>query len=144
MVAAAPRVVVIGAGEGGRRARAARLAGHYGIPVLPAVDLLIAHQPLPDDGYVIDSPPQLLDRLAGVGGLLSVPALADLVVLLPGPGRNGTDADETCRVLRYYEARGALLTIGADTPDDEIILVIDAALRGRGDPEGPPGTPWRP
>ncbi|MFD8544122.1 hypothetical protein [Streptomyces sp. NPDC059649] len=142
MVAAAPRVVVIGAGEGGRRARAARLAGHYGIPLLPAVDILIQRQSPPIDGYVIDSPPQLLDRVAGVGGLLSVLGLADLVVLLPGPGRNGTD--ETCRVLRYCEARGALLTIGADTPDDEIILVIDAALRGRGDPEGPPGTPWRP
>ncbi|GAB7030282.1 hypothetical protein AB0G35_19580 [Streptomyces sp. NPDC021749] len=141
MVAAAPRVVVIGAGEGVRRARAARLAEHYGIPLLPAVDLLIKRQPLSFDGYVIDSPPQLLDRVAGVGGLLSVLALADLVVLLPGPGRNGTD--ETRRVLRYYEARGALLTVGADTPDDEIILVIDAALRGRGDPEGPPGTSWR-
>ncbi|MEE4422778.1 hypothetical protein [Streptomyces bugieae] len=142
MVAAAPRVVVIGAGEGVRRARAARLAGHYAIPLLRAVDVLIKRQSLPTDGYVIDSPPQLLDRVAGVGGLLPVPAFADLVVLLPESG--GSTTEETSRVLRYCDARGALLTVGADTPDDEIILVIDAALRGRGDPEGPPRTPWRP
>ncbi|MEU9499887.1 hypothetical protein [Streptomyces sp. NPDC048196] len=141
-MAAAPRVVVIGAGEGVRRARAARLAGHYAIPLLPAVDILIKRQLLPEDGYVIDSPPQLLDRVAGVGGLLPVLAFVDLVVLLPGAGSSGTE--ETSRVLRFYDARGVLLTVGADTPDDEIILVIDAALRGRGDPEGPPGTPWRP
>ncbi|UZJ33677.1 hypothetical protein [Streptomyces endophytica] len=142
MVAAAPRVVVIGAGEGVRRARAARLAGHYTIPLLRAVDVLIKRQPLPTDGYVIDSPPQLLDRVAGTGGPLPVLAFADLVVLLPEPA--GCTTEEISRVLRYYDARGALLTVGADLPDDEIILVIDAALRGRGDPEGPPRPPWRP
>lgn len=128
-MAAAPRVVVIGASEGVRIARAARLAGHYGVPRTPAVDVLIRRQPLPADGYVIDSAPQLLDRVAGVGGLLPALAFADLVVVLHGAEWTGTD--EACRVLRYYEARGVLAAFPPDAPDGEIILAIDAALRGR-------------
>lgn len=129
MVTAAPRVVVIGASEGVRIARAARLAGHYGVPRLPAVEVLIERQPLPADGYVLDSTPQLLDRVAGVGGLLPALAFADLVVVLQGA--EWTGADEACRVLRYYEARGVLVGFPPDAPDEEIILAIDAALRGR-------------
>ncbi|MEU8781955.1 hypothetical protein [Streptomyces sp. NPDC048637] len=140
MMAAAPRVVVIGADEGGRIARAARLAGHYGIPRLPAVDLLTRRQPLPADGYVVDGAPQLLDRVAGTGGLLPALAFADLVVLLHGAERSG--ADEACRVLRYYEARGVLLAFPPDAPDDDIVVAIDAALRGRlADPPERPGRP---
>ncbi|MEU9120942.1 hypothetical protein AB0C96_13970 [Streptomyces sp. NPDC048506] len=129
MVAAAPRVVVIGASEGVRITRAARLAGHYGVPRLPAVDVLIKRQPLPADGYVIDSTPQLLDRVAGVGGLLPALAFADLVVALCGTEWTGTD--EASRVLRYYEARGVLVAFPPDVPDGEIIVAIDAALRER-------------
>ncbi|MGP8298053.1 hypothetical protein ACTPOK_08910 [Streptomyces inhibens] len=140
MVAAAPRVVLIGASEGVRIARAARLADHYGVPRLPAVDVLIRRQPLPVDGYVIDSTPRLLDRVAGVGGLLPALAFADLVVVLRG--EEWTGADVACRVLRYYEARGVLVTFLPDTPDGEIIVAIDAALRGRTAPD-PPDLPWR-
>ncbi|MEU5213099.1 hypothetical protein [Streptomyces sp. NPDC020742] len=129
MAAAAPRIVVIGVGEGVRSARAARLAGHYGVPRLPAVDVLIGRQPPPADGYVIDSPPRLLDRGVATGGLLPALALADLVVVLCGA--DWTGADEACRVLRYYEARGVLAGFPPDAPDGEIIMAVDAALRGR-------------
>ncbi|MEV0372153.1 hypothetical protein AB0I10_20365 [Streptomyces sp. NPDC050636] len=129
MVAVAPRIVVIGACEGSRIARAARLAGHYGIPRIPAVDVLVNRQPPPDDGYVIDGSPQLLDRVAGVGGLLPALAFADLVVHLRGAAR--TQTDEACRVIRYYEARGVLVGFRPDVPDGDIIVAIDAALRGR-------------
>ncbi|MFG2286735.1 hypothetical protein ACGFOU_11850 [Streptomyces sp. NPDC048595] len=142
MVAAAPRVVVIGASEGVRITRAARLAGHYGVARLPAVDVLIRRQPLPAEGYVIDGAPQLLDRVAGVGGLLPALAFADLVVVLHGAEWNGTD--EACRVLRYYDARGVLAAFPPGTPDDEIIMAVDAALRARtavGPPDGPPDPP---
>ncbi|MFE1776059.1 hypothetical protein [Streptomyces sp. NPDC059008] len=142
MVAAAPRVVVIGASEGVRIARAARLAGHYRVPRLPAVDVLIGRQPPPAGGYVIDGAPQLLDRVAGVGGLLPALAFADLVVVLRTAECNGTG--EACRVLRYYEARGVLAAFPPGTPDGEIIVAVDAALRGRtavdppDDPTDPP------
>ncbi|MFC5252276.1 MULTISPECIES: hypothetical protein [Streptomyces] len=140
MMAAAPRVVVIGADEGVRIARAARLADHYGVPRLPAVDLLIRRQPLPADGYVVDGAPQLLDRMAGTGGLLPALAFADLVVLLHGAEWNG--ADEACRVLRYYEARGVLAAFPPHAPDGDLVVAIDAALRGRlADPPERPGRP---
>ncbi|WP_411136050.1 hypothetical protein [Streptomyces sp. C10] len=140
MMAAAPRVVVIGADEGVRIARAARLADHYGVPRLPAVDLLIRRQPLPADGYVVDGAPQLLDRMAGTGGLLPALAFADLVVLLHGAEWSGPD--EACRVLRYYEARGVLATFPPDAPDGDLVVAIDAALRGRlADPPERPGRP---
>ncbi|UQA92463.1 hypothetical protein [Streptomyces halobius] len=129
IVAIAPRIVVIGAGEGVRIARAARLAGHYGVPRIPAVDVLVNCPPLPDDGYVIDGSPQLLDRVAGVGGLLPALAFADLVVHLQGAVRTHTDT--ACRVIRYYEARGVLVGYPPDAPDGDIIVAIDAALRGR-------------
>ncbi|MFE1172545.1 hypothetical protein [Streptomyces sp. NPDC058773] len=139
-MAAAPRVVVIGSDEGVRIVRAARLADHYGIPRIPAVDLLIRRQPLPADGYVVDGAPQLLDRVAGTGGLLPALAFADLVVLLHGPEWSG--ADDACRVLRYYEARGVLLAFPPDAPDGDIVVAIDAALRGRTtEPPERPGTP---
>ncbi|TJZ49560.1 hypothetical protein FCH28_25055 [Streptomyces piniterrae] len=136
---AAPRIVVIGANEGLRIARAARLADHYGIPRMPAVDVLINRQPPPADGYVIDGAPQLLDRVAGVGGLLPALAFADLVVHLLGPARTragevqgeGPGIRDACRVIRYYEARGALVGFRPDVPDADIIVAIDAALRGR-------------
>lgn len=140
MMAAAPRVVVIGADEGVRIARAARLADHYGVPRLPAVDLLIRRQPLPADGYVVEGAPQLLDRMAGTGGLLPALAFADLVVLLHGAEWSG--ADEACRVLRYYEARGVLAAFPPDAPDGDLVVAIDAALRGRlADPPERPGRP---
>ncbi|MGW2631772.1 hypothetical protein ACWC2K_20880 [Streptomyces chattanoogensis] len=129
MRAIAPRVVVIGAMEGLRIARAGRLAAHYGVPRLPAVDVLIRRQPLPADGYVVDGAPQLLDRVAGIGGLPPAPAFADLVVHLRAPGR--TEGAEACRVLRYYEARGVLLGFRPDAPDGDLIVAIDAAVRGR-------------
>ncbi|MFJ3951942.1 hypothetical protein ACIPXV_18120 [Streptomyces libani] len=140
MMAAAPRVVVIGADEGVRIARAVRLADHYGVPRLPAVDLLIRRQALPADGYVVDGAPQLLDRMAGTGGLLPALAFADLVVLLHGAEWSG--ADEACRVLRYYEARGVLADFPPDAPDGDLVVAIDAALRGRlADPPERPGRP---
>ncbi|MEU7637923.1 hypothetical protein [Streptomyces sp. NPDC039016] len=129
MVAATPRVVVIGAGEGGRLARAARLAGHYGVPRLSAVDVLIRRQPLPATGYVIDGAPQLLDRVARFGGPLPAPAFADLVVHLREAKQDGPG--DASRVIRYYEARGVLVGFRPDVPDAEIIVAIDAALRGR-------------
>ncbi|MFE3649296.1 hypothetical protein ACFXPZ_03675 [Streptomyces sp. NPDC059101] len=129
MVAATPRVVVIGAGEGGRLARAARLAGHYGVPRLSAVDVLIRRQPLPATGYVIDGAPQLLDRVARFGGPLPAPAFADLVVHLREAEQDGPG--DASRVIRYYEARGVLVGFRPDVPDAEIIVAIDAALRGR-------------
>ncbi|MEW1656028.1 MULTISPECIES: hypothetical protein [unclassified Streptomyces] len=135
MVAAAPRVVVIGTCEGGRLTRAARLARHYGVPRLSAVDVLIRRQPLPVAGYVIDGAPQLLDRVARFGGPLPAPAFADLVVHLREAGQDGTD--DALRVIRYYEARGVLVGFRPDVPDDEIIVVIDAALRGRTAPQPP-------
>ncbi|MFJ9852690.1 hypothetical protein [Streptomyces sp. NPDC101150] len=125
----APRVVVIGATEGLRIARAGRLAAHYGVPRLPAVDVLIRRQPLPADGYVIDGAPQLLDRVARVGGLLPALAFADLVVHLREAGR--TEGEDAGRILRYYEARGALAGFRPDAPDGDLILAIDAARRGR-------------
>ncbi|MFI2261095.1 hypothetical protein OHU45_07915 [Streptomyces tubercidicus] len=139
MRAAAPRVVVIGVDEGVRIARAARLADHYGIARLPAVDLLIRSQRLPAEGYVVDGAPQLLDRAAGTGGLLPALAFADLVVLLHGAEWSG--ADESCRVLRYYEARGVLAAFPPHAPDGDIVVAIDAALRGR--TPGPPECPGR-
>ncbi|MGA4879610.1 hypothetical protein [Streptomyces lydicamycinicus] len=140
MRAAAPRVVVIGADEGTRTVRAARLAEHYGIPRLPAVDLLIRRQRLPADGYVVDGAPQLLDRVAGTGGLLPALAFADLVVLLHGAEWSG--ADEACRVLRYYEARGVLVAFPPEAPDGDLVVAIDAAVRGRStDPPERPGSP---
>ncbi|KIZ14784.1 hypothetical protein [Streptomyces natalensis] len=129
MRALAPRVVVIGAAEGPRLARAGRLAVHYGVPRLPAVDVLIRRHPLPVDGYVIDGAPHLLDRVAGVGGLLPARSFADLVVHLRAPGR--TEGEEAGRVLRYFEARGLLAGFGPDAPDGEIVVAIDAAVRGR-------------
>ncbi|MFE3772686.1 hypothetical protein [Streptomyces sp. NPDC059122] len=129
MVAATPRVVVIGAGEGGRLARAARLAGHYGVPRLSAIDVLIRRQPLPATGYVIDGAPQLLDRVARFGGPLPAPAFADLVVHLREAEQDGPG--DASRVIRYYEARGVLVGFRPDVPDAEIIVAIDAALRGR-------------
>ncbi|MFF4605013.1 hypothetical protein ACFY12_20050 [Streptomyces sp. NPDC001339] len=129
MVAPAPRIVVIGAGEGPRIVRATRLAGHYGVPRLPAVDVLIGRQPLPADGYVVDGTPRLLDQVAGTGGPLPVLESADLVVALRGAERTG--ADEAYRVLRYYEARGVLIAFPPDVPDGEITLAVDAAMRGR-------------
>ncbi|MGD3108193.1 MULTISPECIES: hypothetical protein [unclassified Streptomyces] len=133
MVAAAPRVVVIGASAGGRIARAARLAEHYRVPRLTAVDVLIRRQPLPAGGYVIDGAPQLLDRVARFGGPLPAPATADLVVHLRETGQDGTG--DALRVIRYYEARGVLVGFRPDVPDAEIIVAIDAALRGRTEPD---------
>ncbi|MFH9227898.1 hypothetical protein [Streptomyces lydicus] len=135
---AGPRVVVIAAGDGVRSARAARLAAHYGVPRLPAVDVLLKRHALPADGYVIDSSLHLLDRVAGSGGLLPALAFADLVVLLRDAGWSG--ADETCRLLRYYEARGVLVGFPPQVPDREVIEVVDAALRGRTAPD-PPAPP---
>ncbi|MCE4944155.1 MULTISPECIES: hypothetical protein [Streptomyces] len=135
MVAVAPRVVVIGTGEGARIARAARLAGHYGVSRLSAVDVLIRRQPLPAEGYVIDGAPQLLDRVARFGGPLPAPAFADLVVHLREAGQDGTG--DASRVIRYYEARGVLVGFRPDVPDAEIIVAIDAALRGRTAPQPP-------
>ncbi|MFI1159572.1 hypothetical protein [Streptomyces sioyaensis] len=141
MVSAAPRLVVIGANEGARLARAARLAGHYGIPRLPAIDLLLRRQPLPPGGYVIDSAPQLLDGASGIGGLRSALAFADLIVLLHG--EEWTGAGEARRVLRYYEARGTLAAFPPDAPDGDLIVAVDAVLRGRTEdpPHGPAGGP---
>ncbi|WP_431999885.1 hypothetical protein [Streptomyces sioyaensis] len=141
MVSAAPRLVVIGADDGVRLARAARLAGHYGIPRLPAVDLLLRRQPLPAGGYVIDSAPQLLDAERGIGGLRPALAFADLVVLLHG--EEWTGADEARRVLRYYEARGMLAAFPPDAPDGDLIVAVDAVLRGRTEdpPDGPDDGP---
>ncbi|MFI0902336.1 hypothetical protein ACH4TE_02135 [Streptomyces sioyaensis] len=138
---AAPRLVVIGANEGARLARAARLADHYGIPRLPAADLLLSRRPLPAGGYVIDGAPQLLGGASGIGGLLPAPAFADFVVLLRGA--QWTGADEACRVLRYYEARGMLAAFPPDAPDGDLIVAVDAVLRGRTDdpPAGPDGGP---
>ncbi|WP_043266858.1 hypothetical protein [Streptomyces sp. CT34] len=135
MVAAAPRVVVIGVSAGGRIARAARLAAHYRVPRLTAVDVLIRRQPLPAGGYVIDGAPQLLDRVARFGGPLPAPATADLVVHLRETGQDGTG--DALRVIRYYEARGVLVGFRPDAPDAEIIVAIDAALRGRTAPDPP-------
>ncbi|MFJ8673608.1 hypothetical protein [Streptomyces sp. NPDC093589] len=128
MVATAPRLVVIGAPEGMRMARAARLADHYGIPRLPALDVLVKRQPLPTGGFVIDGAARLLDRVAGIGGPLPASAL-DLVVHL----RDGdpADSDGAWRVIRFYEARGVLVGFRPQTPDGDIIVAIDAALRGR-------------
>ncbi|AOP49190.1 hypothetical protein [Streptomyces lydicus] len=135
---AGPRVVVIAAGEGVRSARAARLAAHYGVPRMPAVDVLLDRHALPADGYVVDSSPHLLDRVAGSGGLLPALAFADLVVLLRDAGWSG--ADETCRLLRYYEARGVLVGFPPQVADQEVIEAVDAALRGRTAPD-PPAPP---
>ncbi|MEU9115803.1 hypothetical protein AB0D04_29500 [Streptomyces sp. NPDC048483] len=137
----APRVVVIGATEGLRIARAGRLAAHYGVPRLPAVDVLIRRQPLPADGYVIDGAPQLLDRVARIGGLPPAPAFADLVVHLREAGR--TEGEDAGRVLRYYEARGVLVGFRPDVPDGDLIVAIDAAVRGR-TAAAPPRWPGRP
>ncbi|PJJ05294.1 hypothetical protein BX264_5750 [Streptomyces sp. 2333.5] len=138
---AAPRLVVIGAHEGARLARAARLAAHYGIPRLPAADLLLSRRPLPPGGYVIDSAPQLLDGASGIGGLRPALAFADLVVLLHGA--DWTGADEARRVLRYYEARGMLADFPPDAPDGDLIVAVDAVLRGRTEdpPDWPAGGP---
>ncbi|MCF3175705.1 hypothetical protein IPZ61_20610 [Streptomyces sioyaensis] len=138
MVSAAPRLVVIGANEGARLARAARLAGHYGIPRLPAADLLLRREPLPPGGYVIDSAPQLLDGASGTGGLRPALAFADLVLVLLH-GEEWTGADEARRVLRYYEARGMLAAFPPDAPDGDLIVAVDAVLRGR--TEDPTGGP---
>ncbi|GAU67043.1 cell surface protein [Streptomyces sp. NBRC 110611] len=137
MAAPAPRIVVIGANEGPRIVRANRLAGHYGVPRLPAVDVLITRQPLPAGGFVIDGPPRLLDRIAGPGGPLPALEPADLVVALRGA--EWTGAGRACRVLRYYEARGVLIAFPPDVPDGEIIVAVDAAVRGRTTADPAPG-----
>ncbi|MFH8568173.1 hypothetical protein [Streptomyces sp. NPDC017993] len=129
MVATAPRVVVIGAQEGVRLARSSRLAGHYGVPRIAAVDVLAGRQPLPVDGYVIDGAPQLLDRVAGVGGLLPALAFADIVVHLRDAGTG--EGQHATRVLGYYEARGVLVGFRTETPISDIIVAVEAALRGR-------------
>ncbi|MCB5906657.1 hypothetical protein [Streptomyces pinistramenti] len=129
MVATAPRVVVIAADDGLRSARAARLAAHFGVPRLTAADVLADHRQLPRDGYVLDGAPQLLDRVAGAGALLPVFAFADLVVYLRA--RDGSDADDIHRVIRYYEARGVLVGFRPDAPDGDIFVAIVAALRER-------------
>ncbi|WP_407549227.1 hypothetical protein QOM21_09020 [Streptomyces sp. Pv4-95] len=129
MVATAPRVVVIGAQEGVRLARASRLAGHYGLPRIAAVDVLAGRRLLPEDGYVIDGAPQLLDRVAGVGGLLPALAFADIVVHLRDATRS--EGREASRVLGYYEARGVLVGFCQETPVGDIIVAVEAALRGR-------------
>lgn len=80
MVSAAPRLVVLGAHEGVRVVRAVRLAAHYGVPRLPATDLLNRRQPLPPGGYVLDSAPHLLDEASDTGSLRLALAFADLIV----------------------------------------------------------------
>lgn len=145
MVATAPRVVVIAAADGLRLARATRLAEHYGVPRVPAAEVLAKRRPLPAAGYVIDGAPQLLDQVAGLGGLLPVLAFADLVVHLRDGGRAG--GDDAQRVIRYYEARGVLVGFRPDAPDEDIIVAVEAALRGRTGaappqwPDGPGGDP---
>ncbi|GLW17944.1 hypothetical protein Stsp01_46870 [Streptomyces sp. NBRC 13847] len=141
MVFAAPRLVLLGAHEGVRVVRAVRLAAHYGVPRLPAADLLNRRQPLPPGGYVLDSAPHLLDEPSGIGSLRPALAFADLVVLLRGA--EWTGADESCRVLRYYEARGMLAAFAPQAPDGDLIVAVDAVLRGRDrDPsDGPPDGP---
>lgn len=141
MVSAAPRLVVLGAHEGVRVVRAVRLAAHYGVPRLPAADLLNRRQPLPPGGYVLDSAPHLLDEASGTGSLRLALAFADLVVLLRGT--QWTGADESCRVLRYYEARGMLAAFAPQAPDGDLIVAVDAVLRGRAPdpPDGPRDGP---
>ncbi|MFG2226822.1 hypothetical protein [Streptomyces sp. NPDC048644] len=138
MVATAPRVVVIAADDGQRAARAVRIAAHYGVPRLTAADVLADHRRLPDEGYVFDGAPQLLDRVAGAGPLLPVFARADLVVYLRV--RDGGGTDDAYRVIRYYEARGVLAGFRPDAPDDDVVVAVEAALRARPD-EGPPRLP---
>ncbi|TSB16405.1 hypothetical protein OG422_24850 [Streptomyces sp. NBC_01525] len=132
--AAAARVVVLGADRRLRAARADRLAAHYRVPRRAAADILAAPCP-PPAGYVVDAAPRLLARFAGAGGPPPALAFADLMVHLRTVVGGVGDA---YRAIRYYEARGVLVGFRPDVPDEELYVVIEAALRERRG--GPPGA----
>ncbi|MEU3713060.1 hypothetical protein [Streptomyces catenulae] len=125
--AAAPCVVVLGADGPLRVARADRLAAHYRVPRRAAADIPAAPHP-PSAGYVVDAAPGLLARFTAAGGPPPALARADLVVYLRTVA-GGVGAAH--RAIHYYEARGVLVGFRPDVPDEELYVVIEAALRER-------------
>ncbi len=129
MVATAPRVVVIGAQEGVRLARAARLAGHYGLP---------RHRRRstcwPD---VSRCPRTATSSTARRSCSTGWRASAVCCPRWPSPtswcicGTPAAAKDGGPRVLGYYEARGVLVGFRPETPVGDIIVAVEAALRGR-------------
>jgi hypothetical protein len=112
---------VVGCPDDERVSRATRLARAFRVPRLPFEDAAGVSE---RQGYVIDGPPESEDGLAA---LLALPA--DLVVHLRPPG--GRDDSGMCRVLDYYEARGVVHAFPPDAEDEDIIVAIEAAVRGR-------------
>jgi hypothetical protein len=113
---------VVGCSDDERATRAARLARAFHVP-----HLRLGATPTVGDspGYVIEGCP---DTAEGMQALLALPA--DLVVHMRPYGGSDDDA-ELGRVLDYYEARGVLVAFPPVAEDEEIIIAIEAAVRGR-------------
>ena len=116
-----PRVVVVGCSDDERVSRATRLARAFRVPRLPFEDAAAVSE---RQGYVIDGRPESED---GMAALLALPA--DLVVHLQPSG--GGDDSGMRRVLDYHEARGVVQAFPLDAEDEDIIVAIEAAVRGR-------------
>lgn len=116
-----PRVVVVGCCDDERVSRAVTLARVFRVPRLRLEDIATVDG---RQGYVIDVRPDSADMMQE---LLALPA--DLVVHLRPSGSHYDP--EPGRVLDYYEARGVLLAFPPDAEDEDIIVAIEAAVRGR-------------
>jgi hypothetical protein len=112
---------VVGRPDDERASRATRLARAFRVPRLRFEDAAGVSE---RQGYVIDGRPESEDGLAA---LLALPA--DLVVHLRPSGE--CDNSGVCRVLDYYEARGVVHAFPLDAEDEDIIVAIEAAVRGR-------------